>query len=299
MSAMDWDKLRIFHAVAEAGSFTHAGEVLNLHQSAVSRHVAALEESLKAPLFHRHPRGLRLTEQGELLYRTAHDVFTKLAQAEQLLRDHKEKPSGDLRVTTTVAFGSTWLAPRMAEFVRLYPEIDVDLILEDRDIDLGLGKADVAIRMRAPVQSDLIQRRLFTTHYHIYGSPEYASRHGLPRTAADLDHHAIIIYGEGVPSTLRDLNWLATIGRASNMPRVPRLKVNNVYGVLLACEAGVGLAALPDYLARGNPRLTRLVLDVDGPSFDTYFVIPEELREAKRVAVFRDFLLRQSRDWSF
>ncbi len=285
--------------MAEAGSFTHAGEVLNLHQSAVSRHVAALEDSLKAPLFHRHPRGLRLTEQGELLYRTAHDVFTKLALTEQLLRDHKEKPTGELRVTTTVAFGSTWLAPRMAEFVRLYPEINVDLMLEDREVELGLGKADVAIRMRAPVQSDLIQRRLFTTHYHIYCSPDYATRHGVPRTAAELDQHAIIIYGEGAPSSLRNLNWLATIGKAGGAAREPRLRVNNVYGVLLACEAGVGLAALPDYMARGNAKLTRLVLDVDGPSFDTYFVIPEELRESKRVSVFRDFLLRQSRDWSF
>jgi len=296
---MDWDKLRIFHAVADAGSFTHAGEALNLHQSAVSRHIAGLEESLRVPLFHRHPRGLRLTEQGEMLYRTAHDVFTKLAMAEQLLRDHKEKPSGELRVTTTVAFGSTWLAPRMAEFIRLYPEIDVDLMLEDRDIDLGQGKADVAIRMRAPVQSDLIQRRLFTVHYHIYCSPDYIEHNGLPRTVADLDQHAIIIYGEGVPATLRNLNWLATIGRANNMPRTPRMKVNNVYGVLLACEAGVGLAALPDYLARGNQRLTRVALDVEDPSFDTYFVFPEELRESKRVGVFRDYLLRQSRDWTF
>ena len=95
---MDWDKLRIFHAVAEAGSFTHAGELLNLSQSAVSRQISALEESLNVPLFHRHARGLILTEQGELLYRTAHEVFAKLAMAEaQLERKKANQPSGWLR----------------------------------------------------------------------------------------------------------------------------------------------------------------------------------------------------------
>lgn len=296
---MDWDKLRIFHAVAEAGSFTHAGETLKLHQSAISRHISSLEDSLKVSLFHRHPRGLRLTEQGELLYRTAHELFTKLALTEQLLRDQREKPSGELRITTTVAFGSTWLTPRMAEFLTLYPDINVDLILEDRELDLGMGQADVAIRMRAPIQSDLIQRRLFTVHYRLYASPIYIAQRGVPRSVEDLDNHAILIYGEGAPSPLSNLNWLASIGRPNGTPRDPILRVNNVYGVVLACEAGLGLAALPDYLARGNPKLTQIMPDLDGPTFDTYFVFPVELKESKRVAVFRDFILRQARDWTF
>ena len=111
--ALDWDKLRVFHAVAEAGSFTHAGDILKLSQSAVSRQVSALESSLKVPLFHRHARGLILTEQGELLYRTVHDVFAKLAMAEAQLSETKDRPKGALKVTATVALGSTWLTPRM------------------------------------------------------------------------------------------------------------------------------------------------------------------------------------------
>ena len=102
---MDWDKLRIFHAVAEAGSFTHAGESLNLSQSAVSRQISALEDSLRVALFHRHARGLILTEQGELLYRTAHEVFGKLAMTEALLTESKDRPSGRLKITTTVGVG--------------------------------------------------------------------------------------------------------------------------------------------------------------------------------------------------
>ena len=118
---MDWDKLRVFHAVAEAGSFTHAGDTLNLSQSAVSRQISALEEALQVPLFHRHARGLILTEQGEALNRTVREVFAKLAITEALLTESKEKPAGRLKVTTTVAFGSIWLAPRLHAFLEMYP----------------------------------------------------------------------------------------------------------------------------------------------------------------------------------
>ena len=114
---MDWDKLRVFHAVAEAGSFTHAGDTLNLSQSAVSRQISALEEALQVPLFHRHARGLILTEQGEALNRTVREVFAKLAMTEALLTESKEKPAGRLKVTTTVGFGSSWLAPRLHDFL--------------------------------------------------------------------------------------------------------------------------------------------------------------------------------------
>ena len=177
---MDWDKLRVFHAVAEAGSFTHAGENLNLSQSAVSRQISALEESVKVPLFHRHARGLILTEQGELLYRTAHDVFAKLSMAEARIRESKERPSGPLKVTTTVAFGSTWLTPRINEFLERYPEIELSLVLNDEELDLAMREADVAIRMQPPRQADLVQRQLMTLRYHVFASPEYIKQYGMP-----------------------------------------------------------------------------------------------------------------------
>ena len=183
---MDWDKLRIFHAVAEAGSFTHAGEMLNLSQSAVSRQISALEESLNVPLFHRHARGLILTEQGELLYRTAHEVFAKLAMAEAQLTESKERPRGPLKVTATVALGSTWLTPRMKEFLDLHPEVSVELVLDERELDLGMREADVAIRMMPPRQPDLIQRHLMTVHINIYAAASYVRRRGMPKAPEDL-----------------------------------------------------------------------------------------------------------------
>ena len=114
---MDWDKLKVFHAAAEAGSFTHAGEHLGLSQSAVSRQVSALETELGVSLFHRHARGLILTEQGDLLFRTAHEVFMKLEAARAKLTDSKERPNGELKVTTTAGIGLNWLTPRLGEFL--------------------------------------------------------------------------------------------------------------------------------------------------------------------------------------
>jgi DNA-binding transcriptional LysR family regulator len=296
---MDWDKLRIFHAVAEAGSFTHAGHELGLSQSAVSRQISALEQDLNVPLFHRHARGLILTEQGEVLYRTAHDVFTKLAAAQTRLMDSKDKPSGELRITTTIAMGSVWLTPRIAEFMELYPEIRVTMLLDDRELDLAMREADVAIRLRRPVQPDLIQRKLFTVHHHIYASPEYVRRKGMPNRLADLDGHSILVFGQA-PTYLEPVNWLETAGRQNGEPRPSVLRLNSAYGLRRAVEAGVGIASLPDYIVGKESSLMQINLDGENPpQFDTYFVYPEELKESKRVVVFRDFIVSKAKEWSF
>ena len=296
---MDWDKLRIFHAVAEAGSFTRAGESLNLSQSAVSRQVSALEEEVGVDLFHRHARGLTLTEQGEILFRTAHEMSSKLAITETLLSDASEMPKGELKITTTVGFGSTWLTPRLADFLELYPDITVHIVVDDRELELGMGDADVAIRLREPVQADLVRRKLVTVHNHIYASPEYIERAGVPETVEDIDKHNLIVYGDQAPSVLQDVNWLMRVGSDGKNRRHPLVKVNNIYGVLRAAEAGVGLASLPDYMIREDMRLIRVLPDIEGPSFDTYFVYPEELRKSKKIAVFRDFLIQKVAESEF
>ncbi len=296
---MDWDKLRIFHAVAEAGSFTHAGDTLNLSQSAVSRQIAALEESLATPLFHRHARGLILTEQGEVLFRTVHEVFGKLAMAEAILLDSKDRPRGELKVTATMAFGSVWMAPRIREFLDLYPDINVVLLLRDDEVDLSMREADIAIRMRKPVQPDLVYRKLMTFHYHIYASPQYVKRAGTPKTLEDLDQHQLISYGDEAPPPLRDVNWLLEVGRTGAPRRTPIMQVNNAYAIMRAVESGLGIASIPDYIADGNGRLVRILEDVEVPAREAYFVYPEELRNSKRINVFRDFLLRKVADWQY
>lgn len=295
---MDWDKLRIFHAVADAGSFTHAGHELALSQSAVSRQISALETDLNVPLFHRHARGLILTEQGEVLYRTAHDVFTKLAAAKTRLMDSKEKPSGELRITTTVGLGSVWLTPRIKEFTELYPQISVTLLLEDRELDLSMREADVAIRLRRPTQPDLIQRKLFVVHHHVYASPDYIKKYGIPKSIEDLDKHKILTFGQA-PGYLTTINWLERAGRAEDNPRPVALRVNNAYGLRRAVQAGVGIASIADYMVTSENNLVQIDLPIELPEFDSYFVYPEELKETKRITAFRDFIVSKAKEWSF
>ena len=287
---MDWDKLRVFHAVAEAGSFTHAGDTLSLSQSAVSRQISALEEALQVPLFHRHARGLILTEQGERLNRTVREVFAKLAMTEALLTESREKPAGQLKVTTTNGFGAQWLAPRIQGFLEAYPDVSVVLILDDTDLDLAMRQADVAIRMHLPRQPDLVQRHLLTMNWYVCASPEYLKQHGTPRRPEDLDEHRLVLFGDYHPP-VPDINWLAVAGRSPETPRRAILEVNSLYAMMQAIQSGLGIGALPDYMANETPGLMRILQELTAPKVDVYFVYPEELRSSKRVAVFRDFLL--------
>ncbi len=291
---MDWDKLRIFHAVAEAGSFTHAGESLNLSQSAVSRQVGALEETLNVPLFHRHARGLILTEQGEVLYKTAHEVFAKLAITEAQLLESREHPGGPLKITTTVAFGSLWLSVYIKEFLEKYPEIDVRLILTDDELDLSMRQADVALRLNNPKQPDLIQRHLVNIRYKVYASPEYLKRYGIPKSPEDLDDHRIVSYGEDSRLPVENINWLREAGRAPGAPKRPlALSVNNILGIFRAVNSGVGVGALPNYMSNEATDLVEILPELQHPGFDIFFVYPEEVRNSKRITVFRDFLVEK------
>jgi DNA-binding transcriptional LysR family regulator len=290
---MDWDKLRVFHAVAEAGSFTRAGDALGLSQSAVSRQISSLEEQLKVPLFRRHARGLELTEQGELLSRSARDVAAKLAMTEAKLSESHARPMGPLTVTVTTGFGAVWLMPRIVEFLDRYPEISMTLLLEDRELDLSMRDADIAIRLAKPTQPDLVSRYLMTIHYHVYASPRYLREWGTPKTVEDLEHHRIVIYGEGPLSSVVDTGWLIRKLAEMRRPRRPALTVNSGFGLLRAVESGLGIASLPDYFVDASTAVVRILNDLEAPTIDAYFVYPRDLRPSKRIAAFRDFLLEK------
>jgi DNA-binding transcriptional LysR family regulator len=293
---LDWDKLRIFHAAAAAGSFTHAGEALHMSQSAVSRQVSALEKDLKLSLFHRHARGLVLTEQGELLFSTVVEVMAKLQTAATLLADTTTQPSGDLRIAAPVGLGTVWLTQRLREFMDLYPEIRIDLILNDDQIDLPMRAADVAIWTREPDNADLIRRPLFTMKVRAFASTQYVRRYGAPQSLADLDRHRIISYNGTPALQLAAISWLETAGRDDGAaPRSSAFKANSVVAIKYAIRAGIGIGMIPDYMTDGEGDLVTVLTEIDPPSLPILFVYPEELKTSKKVQVLRDFLIAKAR----
>lgn len=293
---MDWDKLRIFHAAAEAGSFTHAGDTLSLSQSAVSRQVSSLEKELQTPLFHRHARGLMLTEQGEELFRTVQDVISRLDATRSRLTDSRERPKGDLRITTNVGFGTGWLTPRLKSFLETYPDVKLKLLLSDDDLDLGMREADVAIRLREPEQPDLIRRRLLTIAYHLYAAPAYIKEHGQPHTLEDLDRHRLLGLSAGAPY-LDNLNAHLHMDRGAKNPRQPAFTINNLPALHRAVSEGLGIATLPDYLVGPGSPLVVLMPQTVTPELEVFFVYAEEMKNVARVQVFRDYLVDVARHW--
>ena len=296
---MDWDKLKIFHAVAEAGNFTKATYILNLSQSAISRQIQSLEQELKTQLFERHARGLSLTENGEYLFKTAREVISKLKDVESTLMDKKNKLSGKLTVTTVVSFGTTWLTPRIQEFMKLNPEIEIELIFDDKELDLSTRQADIGIWMRRPKQLNYVQKKLIDINYHIYGSTKYLEQIGHPKTLQELNKYNFISYGKGAPSPVFNPDWALKLGVKDNKKRKPVMKVNSIYGLLLAVQSGVGLAALPDYITISVPNIVKVLPQIEGPKTEAYFVYPQSLRNTARVIAFRNFLYSKVSKWEF
>ncbi len=297
--SLDWDKIRIFYTVAEAGSFTRAGDDLGLSQSAVSRQISALERELKAPLFHRHARGLILTEQGDLLFRAARDMRMRLETTRARLVETSERPSGDLKVTASVGLGASWIARRIGEFLDLHPDVRVELILANHDLDLAMREADVAIRLHRPHQPDLIQRRLFAVHHNAYASKDYIKRFGEPKTLEDLDEHRIVTLAEDQPVHFLEVHRFLTRRPDRKEPRQAHLQVSDGLTLRAAVTTGAGIGMLPAYAAEGFPDLIQVLRDYETPLLDCYFVYAEEMRSIARLQVFRDFLIQKAQRWTY
>ena len=287
---MDCDKLRVFHAVADAGSLTHAGDNIHLSQSAVSRQIRALEESLNTILFHRHARGLILTEQGELLFDATRSMSKRLEAASARIRDSEDEVFGELRVTTTTGFGSLWLAPRLSTLFSEYPELNIDLMLVERVLDLPMREADVAIRMKEPSQADLVRKRLMSVQMCLYASKSYMKNINPPKSLQELRNHRIVfqsISSEQVAAGETLVRELLSY----DLKKI--LTVNNYFGVLQAVRFGLGIGILPDYVAIDNPELVRILPGVSSNEVPVFLAYPEELRQSKRIAAFRDFVVKE------
>lgn len=292
MDPVDWNKLRLFHIVAAAGSFTEGARRLRLSQPALSRQIIALEESLGTKLFHRHARGLALTHDGEQLREATGRIADDVERTRSKIEATRNRPTGEIKLTTTVSFGSFWLPMQLKEFLDTYPDIRVSLVLSDEERDLARREADCAIRFHKPHQADFIQRPLARIRYRLCASQAYLEAHGEPQSQADLMHHRLIAYGPEAPQHLRAINWALELGH-EGPAREPVLSINNSFGLLQAVKAGIGIAALPTYLLRHASDLRVVLPELRGTSFQTYFVYASELRGSVRLAALRDFLIER------
>ena len=295
---MDWNKLKSFYEVAVYRSISKASAKLNISQSALSRQIQDLEIDLKTPLFIRHQKGVRLTEHGEYLFNTVSNINFSISDFEKKLIDKKTKPVGKLTISTTVGFGSTWLTPRINKFTDQYPDMDISLLMSDEEIDLSSRLADIAVRVKKPTQANFIFKKFVNFHNHIYGSSDYLQTYGIPRNVNDLDKHSLICFGSGLPSPISNIDWILKVGKKS-LKRRPKFRVNSIYGMSLAVEKGAGLASLPDYMVAEKPHLVRILPNLEGPSYQTYFVYTEAFKNDRRLEVFRDFLFNEAKDWHY
>ncbi len=292
---MDWDKLRVFHVTAQNKSLTRAGLVLNLSQSSVSRQVAELEEKLGVALFHRHARGLILSEQGEILFRTVSDMVAKLQQTEITLAEAIQKPRGPFKVTVPSTFGTLWLSAQMKEYTDLYPDIAVTLVCEDRELDLTKREADAAIRFHPARHPDLVQVPIMRLNNSLYASNDYIREHGLPKNVGDLQRHKLLGYENVGTLPFPEVNWMFELGK--NL--TPFFRVNSLVAMRTSVKQGMGIAALPDYLVHRTRHLSRVLPEVAGPVTEAWYVYPMELKNSKRIAVFRQFIAQKIAESNF
>jgi DNA-binding transcriptional LysR family regulator len=295
----DWNRLRYFFVVAESKSFSAAEEKLNLSQSSISRQISALETEIQATLFHRHARGLVLTEQGEMLFQTAKDIYKQIHEAEALLLAGKNTPTGSIKITTTRSFGTMWLSRRLVEFCKKYPDIHIELMIDDRTLNLSMREADFAVRMWKPNATDVLAQKFITVHCHYYASKEYLDKYGTPQKITDLNTHKLTHYINPNPVMHERLNHHLYFEQPFNRLRKNIYSSTSLTTILHAVEGGLGIATLPDYMASNSPNLEKVMPDIAVSSFETYLLYPQELANAKRIQLLQEYLYECADGWCY
>lgn len=294
---MDWDRLRIFHTVVEAKSLTGAGVQLALSQSAVSRQISNLETSLNTKLFNRHARGLVLTNEGEILYQTVRHVFRLLNTAQTQISDSQDVVKGTLKIAATTAIGTVWLPQRLNNFAKKYPQLNLQFILTDGDVDFSTREADLAIRFgnQKEPHIDLSVHHLFDVNLRVYGSQKYFDAFGKPENTEDLSKHRLIVFGGHSVSPIDNVNFLLGLGAKNGEIRTPFIQMANAFGILECVRNGLGIALLADYIAQDYNDLIPLFPAVKHPINEMLCVYPKELNGSKRIEAFLSFMRQESK----
>ncbi|CAO5682892.1 MAG: Glycine cleavage system transcriptional activator [Holosporales bacterium] len=295
---MDWDRLRVFHAVATVQNITQAAENLELSQSAVSRQIASLETEINAKLFNRHARGIILTDEGQVLFDAVKNIFNILGTAQAKMQDKRDGVSGVLKIAATTAVATVWLPPRLSKFTDIYPDLNLQFILTDGDIDFSLREADVAIRFgnNKNVHPDLVAEHLFDVQLRMYGSESYFKKFGIPKKVEDLSRHHLIIFGGDAVAPTDNVNMLLKMGADTFEIRTPYIQMANAFGILQCVRHGLGIALIADYIAKDFDDLIPLFPNVKLSVNELIMVYPKDLIGSKRIEAFSKFIKKNRKN---
>lgn len=277
---MNWDDLRIFLAVAEAGSLSGAARQLGINHSTVYRRINTLESSQNVRLFERMDRGYLLTVEGEEMKRATEQMATEIDALERKLSGHDMRLSGNIRVTTTDTLIYRLLTPHLAAFKSTYPGIDLEIIVNTQNLDLTKREADIAIRPTNKPPETLVGRRLYDINIGVYGSKSYLDRHG---NLDDLSAHTWLALDESL-AHIAGYKWMRD---NLTTPRIA-LTSNNFFTLMSGAIAGMGLALLPGHIGDNEPELKQ-VLKID-PSTSLWLLTHADLRRTARIRAFMDFM---------
>ena len=283
--------IQLFLRIVETGSFSKASADLGVTQPTATKHVAAVEARLGARLLNRNTRGVSATEIGALYYEKCKAIQRELEEADNLASLLQSRVSGQLRVSTSVAFGRRVLTPLVLAFMARHPEISIDLSFDDRYVNLVEQGVDVAIRMGRLADSSLGSRYLGLNPWVLVGSPAYLAAHGAPRSPADVARHACLVYS----SVQGDERWHFSTAAGHEQPVPVRgpLRSNNLSVVLEATRAGMGLAILPWYVAFdavAQGAVQPLLSDFALPVQEIHAVFPSPKLVPSKVSSFIAFL---------
>jgi DNA-binding transcriptional LysR family regulator len=283
MHSFDWNDLRYFLAIHREGTLAGAARSLRVQHSTVGRRLEVLEKALGASLFMRTPDGFRLSEAGTEIVPLAEEAERALTAVERRVAGTNERIEGVVRLTASEAF-SGFLVRRLAELQTRHPGLVVEVLVGNRSLDLSRGEADVALRIAATTQPDLICKRIGDAGWSLYASESYVARRGAPPSATDLAGHDVIGFDEtmsGIPGA----RWLKDHAAGAHV----MLRGNSIVSVLNAAIVGMGLAVLPCFLAEAEPTLRRLVPEVLG-SREIWLVFHPEVARIARVRRVIDFV---------
>ncbi|MEO5332726.1 MAG: LysR family transcriptional regulator [Magnetococcus sp. YQC-5] len=283
--------METFVRVVDSGSFSEAARKGAVSRAAVSKYIVVLEEYLGIRLLNRTTRQLHLTAEGELYYQRCRKILEEITETEQTVTHLHAAPRGLLRVSAPMSFGIQHLSPAIADFLLDFPGIEMDLVLNDRFVDLLEEGFDVAVRIGVLESSTLMARRLATAKLVLCASPTYVTRHGMPKEPEDLAQHACLSYSyTAVPSI-----WRFSQGSEERVVRIKGpLQVNNGDAMRVAVRAGVGVAVFPDFLIEEDLRVNTLIPllpEFEMPQLGIYAVYPPTRYLSAKVRKFVDFLV--------